>query len=588
MSNKHSTAGESPFVADRPVNLIGETFADTPIAAAAYDAGDPIVGRRHVDAFACLEPLEARQLMSVSLDGAGFTVVTPAADSRVVYVSNSQGNDRNAGLSAGAPVKTLAKAMSLIRANSADQLLLKRGDEWADGFGFWKKSGRSADQPILISAYGVGDRPLIKPGSDVGITIGSVSAKSVSNVAIVGLHFYADGRDPRAGGYVASQDHQGHGIQVISGGSGMLIEDVVVEKFRTNISFVPVYGEMHDVTVRRSVVTDAWSAKYHAEGLFVDGVRGLTVEENVFDHNGWLEDVPGAGQTVFNHNIYITGRTSDVVVSGNLLANASSHGLQARSGGVITGNLFLNNAIGMSYGLVNGEGVQKEGGVSGVVSGNVFLGGRDIAGSGRGLGIEIANTRDGGNTVVKENIFSKYAGGVLPAISLTSGVGVNQADAVGLHDVTLRDNVVYQWKQGVVVQGGMSPTAANPWKVMEGVTLAGNQFVDLAGKVLTNVGNVTMGPSAAATTRTLGARTMTDPDRTVQTYDRMIGGPGSMWHYLDGAVGREAGTMDARYTATSMVNYVREGFGFEALDGTTPTPVPPPPAVPPVVPPVPP
>ena len=40
-----------------------------------------------------VETLENRQLMSVSLDANGWTVVTPTADSRVIYVSSSTGND---------------------------------------------------------------------------------------------------------------------------------------------------------------------------------------------------------------------------------------------------------------------------------------------------------------------------------------------------------------------------------------------------------------------------------------------------------------------------------------------------------------
>ena len=55
-------------------------------------------------------------------------------------------------------MKSLAKGISLIRSGSADQLLLKRGDSWKESFGRWTKSGRSADESILISAYGVGNR----------------------------------------------------------------------------------------------------------------------------------------------------------------------------------------------------------------------------------------------------------------------------------------------------------------------------------------------------------------------------------------------------------------------------------------------
>src|SRR5262245_6886667 len=104
-------------------------------------------GRRNADGAAnsnnqgrtqsVFETLEGRTLMSVSTDAQGWTVVTPAADSKIIYISNSQGSDSNDGLSASSPVKTLSKGESLLRNGSADQLLLKRGDTWHEAFGNW-------------------------------------------------------------------------------------------------------------------------------------------------------------------------------------------------------------------------------------------------------------------------------------------------------------------------------------------------------------------------------------------------------------------------------------------------------------------
>ena len=100
------------------------------------------------------EALEGRTLLSVSLDSNGFTVVTPASDSRVVYVSSTSGSDSNAGTSPQAAVKSIARGKSLIRNGSADQLLFKRGDTFSGNFGIWGLSGRSADEPIVIGTYG--------------------------------------------------------------------------------------------------------------------------------------------------------------------------------------------------------------------------------------------------------------------------------------------------------------------------------------------------------------------------------------------------------------------------------------------------
>src|SRR5215218_5597442 len=116
-------------------------------------------GRRNADGAAAndnanngfrkvFETLEDRTMMSVTTDAQGWSVVNPAGDSKVIYVSSSGGNDSNNGTSASSPVKTLSKGESLLRNGSADQLLLKRGDTWNEAFGGWDKSGRSESEPL--------------------------------------------------------------------------------------------------------------------------------------------------------------------------------------------------------------------------------------------------------------------------------------------------------------------------------------------------------------------------------------------------------------------------------------------------------
>src|SRR4051812_3980961 len=104
--------------------------------------------RRCASPFA-MESLENRQLLSVSQDSNGWTVVTPSADTRIIYVSSSQGNDANDGLSAATPVKTLVRGTAIMRTRTGfpDWLLLKRGDVFKEGIGLsnWKSAGRSSD-----------------------------------------------------------------------------------------------------------------------------------------------------------------------------------------------------------------------------------------------------------------------------------------------------------------------------------------------------------------------------------------------------------------------------------------------------------
>ncbi len=81
---------------------------------------------------------------------------------KVIYVSMSDGDDNNSGLSPESPIKTLAELMKRQnggynvreqRVFSRDVVLLKRGDEWHEKF--------SSIQGVTYSAYGEGDKPRI-------------------------------------------------------------------------------------------------------------------------------------------------------------------------------------------------------------------------------------------------------------------------------------------------------------------------------------------------------------------------------------------------------------------------------------------
>lgn len=125
-----------------------------------------------------------------------------------------------------------------------------------------------------------------------------------------------------------------------------------------------------------------------ASGLHFIECADWAVRRTVFDTNGWR---PGKyPSTVYDHGAYIRANNSPGDFEDNVFYNNASHGLQARSGGIVRGNLFLNNPIHLSYGYVNGNPVHN-GGVSGEITQNVFLGTRDIDGSKRGWAMELGN-----------------------------------------------------------------------------------------------------------------------------------------------------------------------------------------------------
>ncbi len=560
-------------------------------------------GRRNADGAASdanaksvpsvFETLEGRTMMSVSTDAQGWSVVNPAGDSKVIYVSNSAGNDSNTGLSASSPVKSLSKGEALLRNGSADQLLLKRGDTWNETFGNWDKSGRSDDEPLLVGAYGSGALPTLKTGGRNALQTGGTP---VSHVFIQGIHFDSAGRTASNGAY---------GMQFLSKLDDLTLEGCEIEGFRMNLSFQSYFGPITDVTLHRNSIHHSWSTPTagHSSGLFVQGVNGIQLIENVFNHNGWSETESGSQATIFNHGTYMRADNENVVVIGNIFANASSHGLQARSGGIIKNNLFLNNPIQLSFGLVNGSPV-KPGGVTGEVSGNVMLGGRDISGSPRGWGIEVGNIRNGAGASIHDNILAQDVGNTSAAFMLEYGSNLdNPGESTGAHDVTIENNVVYKWNTGLSFMNGMA-AGTSGLKAYSNLTVRNNEFAQMNSNrfishgpsfsssqehwsgnnyfddnggsfsVSGNTYSLAQWKSQVESTAKNSNPQFKDPTRNAASYMAAIGGTASTSAFLNAAEGLSYGNYKAQYAASAVIAHVKAGFNRSAEPTPTPTPTP--------------
>lgn len=358
---------------------------------------------------------------------------------RTVYVSSSEGEDRNDGLSPATSKKTLAEAKGLMRHGFPDAMLLKRGDVWNESLGHWKKSGLSPSEPMVVSTWGSGARPLIQSGVEGGIwTNGGGSAARIDFLSLVGLHFRPDGYT--GGGNCV-------GGEFLQPGSHLTIEDCVFEGYCLNLVFQGYGGRHHDFRLLRSTIIDSWTVHAiggHSQGLYAYAVDGLLIADCVFDHNGWNERVAGAGADVFSHNVYIDNDNTNVVVSGNVIANASSHGMQLRPGGSAIDNLFLRNSIALSVG---GGDAPEPNGVTAEILDNVILDGKDIdSANPRGWGMWFANIASGR---VLRNVIANNKLGRQPNVMTLDG----DHRGVGVHDLAIRQNVFYKWGGGFLVEG---------------------------------------------------------------------------------------------------------------------------------------
>lgn len=338
-----------------------------------------------------------------------------SVDTRTVYVSSSYGLDTNDGLSSDKPKKTISAGVSQLRTGYPDWLLLKRGDVFTTGLGDWRKSGRSATEPMVVWSYGTGtDRPILKTGVTNAITTQSSSGVPIHSMSFVGLHFYAHTRDPNGTEFTGTSG--GGGIHWLHGAKNVVFDDLKIESYTTGIAIQDYFLDgVSDVSIVNCVIIDSYCDKNnsqgHSSGLYVSSVKGLLVENCVIDHNGWNEIVAGGYATIFNHNVYVQTSCDRVVMRNNIISRASSHGIHFRPGGLCENNLFFRNPINVQMGYT--ETADWPDGVTGTIIDNVIQEANDIAPTptgpmprGWGIYLEAINIKD---VTIQENVVAHLA-----------------------------------------------------------------------------------------------------------------------------------------------------------------------------------
>lgn len=89
--------------------------------------------------------------------------ISCAVNAMDYYVSSSEGNDLNDGLSDKTPWKTLKK-LSEVEFLGGDNIYLKSGDVWNESF--FPKGNSTSENWITLTSYGEGEKPEISPGKD--------------------------------------------------------------------------------------------------------------------------------------------------------------------------------------------------------------------------------------------------------------------------------------------------------------------------------------------------------------------------------------------------------------------------------------
>lgn len=371
-------------------------------------------------------------------DSAGNTVLP--SDSQQLFVDSKNGNDKKNGSTPANAVQHIEAALPLADRKRGVTINLVAGSTFhAIPVPF---SGASPMAPLAFVKYGSGPDPEIQPFQTQGFY-----ANTKDNLAFIGIAFTPKGRDPSKPGYdktkaqaccFAMRCHRIliEGCTVQFGNFGVVTE-----------SNEPDTGNMQssDIVIRRNNVLNNYGIKSgYCSGFYAQVVNRILLEENVFYHNGWLGKQYGEVPTIFNHNCYVQWNCTGVVVRWNVIAEASSHGIQMRSGGECYENLFYNNPLHLSFGSVNGGSQMANANnvAIGNISRNVFIGGRDINGSPRGCAIDTTNTKD---LLVEDNLIYNDKGNrnsALAAINFSINTAVVGHGITGLK---FTGNLIRAW-----------------------------------------------------------------------------------------------------------------------------------------------
>jgi hypothetical protein len=500
-------------------------------------------------------------------DGSGWTVLPDAkgAGFRAVCVSATQVQDPVCTQ----VVKTTAEGIALLRKGQPDQLLLHRGETFpaVDTKAF---AGQSVDKPMVLGAYG--DKNLPRPIVKSGIYLGTW----VSNLIVQSIDFQGPGN----GSGITIQGKWSNKDAVAI--KNVLVEDVRVQHFGEGLSWNPgdpTVMTAENVTLRRSQILDNVTPN-KSQGMYAENIRGLTIEENVFDHNGYTtRGAPGGlGGNVFSHNMYLQTENACLIVRGNVSAEAAATGLQQRAGGVMENNFFVRNPLGMTWGVVNGGSVKARHifpGLTGRIQGNVVYQATDInadPSNARGMAFTIGNSE---KLLFKDNL----AVGYIPLqtrLDQSKGLSIESDVGIGTHNVKFDNVTLVGFKTGWThtgrARGSVKVLPNGDVTDMAGTLLLSHEYQ--AGKwpseegsgipdgITKTVIETGMDPSSVLSQPTLDPSKFVEPTRTLGAYvgQPSLSSDAAFTAFIGTVRGMDKGHWDSRFTGSEVAKYFREGF----------------------------
>ncbi len=540
-------------------------------------------------------------------DTAGWTIFTPSSDSRIVYVSSSGSSsgeiytpgDAAIGSNPFDPVgpiqafDTYADAYANTRAGYPDWILIERGGEYFFSIGTSIRSGRAADEPFVVGAYGSsGASPLVKTGAERAF-----SGRNLQYFAIFGIDFYAHTRDPDGPDYIDGTGNSGFSFVAGEGDaiSGLLFEGCKF-RFYSNNNFGKWQGTfVGDIDIRRCLFTDNYSESAHSQGLYTSIITNITLEENIFIHNGWYMQQEGTGSeqdggqaTMFNHNTYFTNSTNASFI-GNMFLTPSSSGTKwtANDGFVaenilLDNNLFVDGEVAISIG---GNTVEPLRFKNPVIRNNVFTNIGRSRPTNRTLGWGIwAQDWDGGlianNLLMNQpsdqvtNNFGISFTGTSQNVSINGNIIHNMRFAYGLilNDERGSDVVNMRFVDNKIqidsdaryfIYARYHPVAG--WDFSDNLYY-GDQAEDRRFAIDGTAMPLSQWQSETGDNSTFAPHTFPDPTRDIEGYQAHLGQEAGIDAFILACRNQDRFDWDPQYTASSVNAWIKEGFDLTDTD----------------------
>lgn len=292
--------------------------------------------------------------------------VLPASAATTTYhVDCAAGNDAASGISASAAWRTIGRANGA-QLRPGDHLLLKRGCSWRSTL--YAKWNGTAESPITIGAYGVGERPVLQDSQDqVYVTGSHLVIESIKARADAVTHD-AQCQNARAG--------RRSGFRLAAGASYDTLRDLVASDLTFGIKLEA--GAHHNRVVRNvlrdnDMKSDIWTSDAGAIGIVLFGddnvvarntVSGSDVCSRFYGRDGSAIEVFGGQRNRIHHNRAIdnnqfaelgNSRSADNIYAYNVVTSTlpNGHFLTTRgpgddAWGPVARTKVLNNTVSLT------------------------------------------------------------------------------------------------------------------------------------------------------------------------------------------------------------------------------------------------